>query len=108
MDVIWLGQKHELLDVIELDLVVIRLSSESERVLVHVDIEAATRCEMEYIQECCECVSCNFTNLGFLDQGFVEEIGGVLLFLSVFLLGFLVILSALCRARDIEAHLNQL
>lgn len=71
--------------------------------------------EMQYIQERCEGVTGNFSNLRFVDQGVVEQVRGVLLFCFFFVLLFLraiILIPGLLLFHhgswDIEAHLNKL
>ena len=42
VQLVWLWQNHELLDVVILNLVVVRLTTKSERCLVHIDIETTS------------------------------------------------------------------
>lgn len=50
MGLIWLGKHHKLLDGVVLDLVVIRLTTETERRIVHVDIETTSVAVLEAIK----------------------------------------------------------
>ncbi len=131
MKLVGLGQNHELLDRLVLYLVVVGLAAETERGVVHIDIESSSVVrvssggthsksrrvnggnppgrEMENIQEGGDGVACGLANVCLLDQRVVEQGHGVLLLLVGVACGVLALgLLAGGRSGYVEPHLNHL
>lgn len=111
MRVVGLGQHHELLDGIVLDLVVVCFSAEAKRRVVHVDVEPSSGCEVQAVEELGNRIASRLADFGLFHEGLVKERHGVLFLLAAFCVaGGLLAIDLLLgdRSGHVETHLDEL